>query len=157
MPENPPSWGELFTSFQTKWEGTLDRWNFLVKEILLDWDPLPTSVSVAEPGRPDLPAVSAATLTESMRVDVSDTMKAVADLLNETEAGQPLDEHRLCELFAELARRTVSRGLALRVEAGLGELPPLSREHHRWADCFRRMILEKSLPSVTPRPERLSP
>jgi hypothetical protein len=155
MPTNPPSWVELFSSFQTKWEGTLDRWNFLVKDILLDWDPLPTPIVTSEPELPAAPAVCPETLIESMRGDVADTLRAVADLLNETEPGRPLDEDRVCELFAELAQRTVARGLALRVQAGMGELPLLSNEHRHWAERYRRMSLEKSLPSATPSPERL--
>lgn len=154
MPTHPPSWSELFSSFRTKWEGTLDRWNFLVQDIILDWDPLP-SVALPPPEPPDVPAVSATVLSENMRGDVEDTMRAVAELLNETEAKQPLDEDRLCDLFADLAHRTVSRGLALRVQQGMGELPPLSGDFRHWAIRYRRMTLEKGLPSATPRPERL--
>lgn len=154
MPTNPPSWSELFTSFQTKWEGTLDRWNFLVKDILLDWDPLP-AIAPPEPEGPQVPPLASGRLIESMRGDVEDTLRAVTEMLNETEAGQPLDDDRLCTLFAELAQRTVSRGLALRIQAGVGELPPLYGDLQQWAERYRRMILEKSLPSNTPRPERL--
>lgn len=150
---NRLSWGELLAALWAKWEHLIECWGDGVRDCLLDLEARPVT-ALPPPPPPDLPAVAPERLLECMRCDADDTIRAVAELLNDTPPGRPLDEDQVCELFAELARRTVARGLALRVREGAAELPPLQGTHRSWADRYRRMILQRSLPAASPPPER---
>jgi hypothetical protein len=140
---HPLSWGELLVALWAKWDETLNRWADWLRDAMLDWDPQPP-----RPPRlcevPTPPPLCSEVFVEAMHGEVEDTLRQVAALLNDAAPDRPLNEDRLCDLFADLAHRAVARGKALRVQP----VVPQRCQPSSWAERYRRMILEATMPSA---------
>jgi hypothetical protein len=95
----------------------------------------------ADPTTAELPGVDPAQLAAAMRVRVEATLREVADLLNEDDAGnwEAVTEERVRDCFARLADETLAAALDLRVARVEAQLPP-ERSRGEWARKYRRLL-----------------
>jgi hypothetical protein len=136
---SPLSWSQFLQDFSWKVDAALEQAADAIKDAILDWSAPAEGAKTLEPLQ--LPALSREAFAQAMRARVEESLKRVADAINEAPRGEVVDasQERVQDLFAELCCEALLLGLRMRANAIQPALRPTPDQPHDWAVKFRLM------------------
>jgi hypothetical protein len=120
-------------------DSLLTRWADIIKDLMLDWDFSQEDQTTID----ELPVMSADEFVLSLRGQMEETMRRVADAINQAPTGKIVEssKEKVCKLLTEFWTTALQLGVQMRLEAAAGAASkPRPSPEGQWAKRLRQML-----------------